>query len=121
MHDHASAVDVADLQAREFSAAHAGAVEGHQNGAIEGSGGSIDELCYFFLTEDGRQAIALPGIGNVGNAPGLAVAPKRSRPAPHRGGEALPKTCEQEILADEGRCVSLTDGLEDDEECSDAL
>src|SRR6266496_1387823 len=36
VHDHASAIDIADLQARELGAAHAGAVEGHQNGAIEG-------------------------------------------------------------------------------------
>jgi len=70
VHDHASAVDIADLQARELGAAHAGAVEGHQNGAIEGSRRSLDELCYFFLTENGGQAIALLGIGSVGNAPG---------------------------------------------------
>jgi hypothetical protein len=53
VHDHAAAVDVADLQARELGATHAGAVEGHQNGAIKGSGGGIDELRYFFLTENG--------------------------------------------------------------------
>ena len=35
VHDHASAIDVADLQASELGAAHAGPVEGHQNGAIE--------------------------------------------------------------------------------------
>ena len=70
VHDHASAIDVADLQARELGAAHAGAVEGHQNGAIEGSRRSIDELGYFFLAENGGQAIALLGIGSVGNAPG---------------------------------------------------
>jgi len=71
VHDHASAIDVADLQARELGAAHAGAVEGHQNGAIEGSRRSIDELGYFFLAEDSGQAIALLGIRSVGNAPGL--------------------------------------------------
>jgi hypothetical protein len=70
VHDHASAIDVADLQARELGAAHASGVEGHQNGAIEGSRRSIDELCYFFLTENGGQAIALLGIGSVGNTPG---------------------------------------------------
>ena len=70
MHDHASAIDVADFQARELGAAHARAVEGHQNGAIEGSRRSLDELCYFFLTENGGQAIALLRIGSVGNAPG---------------------------------------------------
>src|SRR5205823_9212769 len=70
VHDHASAIDVADLQERELGAAHAGAVEGHQNGAIEGSRRSLDKLCYFFLAENGGQAIALLGIGSVGNAPG---------------------------------------------------
>src|SRR5215469_9490715 len=69
VHDHASAINIADLQARELGAAHAGAVDGHQNGAIEGSGRSLDELCYFLLTENGGQAIALLGIGSVGNAP----------------------------------------------------
>ncbi len=70
VHDHASTIDVADLQPRELGAAHAGTVEGHQNGAIEGSRRSIDELCHFFLAEDSGQAIALLGIGSVGNAPG---------------------------------------------------
>src|ERR1700687_1290710 len=69
VHAHGSPIDVADLQARELGAAHAGAVEGHQNGALEGSRRSSDELCYFFLTENGGQAIALLGIGSVGNAP----------------------------------------------------
>src|SRR5579864_8297179 len=70
VHDPASAIDIADLQARELGAAHAGAIEGPQNGAIEGSRCSLDELCHFFLTENGGQAIALLGIGSVGNAPG---------------------------------------------------
>ena len=70
VHDHSSAIDVADLQARELGAAHASAVEGHQNSVIEGSRRSIDEQCYFFLTENGGQAVALLGIGSVGNAPG---------------------------------------------------
>src|SRR5579859_6536627 len=70
VHDHASAIDIVDLQACEFGAAHAGAVESHQNGAIEGSRRSLDELCDFFLAENGRQAIALLGIRSVGNAPG---------------------------------------------------
>src|SRR5437763_9557055 len=70
VHDHTSAIDIADLQARELGAAHAGAVEGHQNGAIEGSRRSIDEPGYFFLTENAGQSIALLGVGSVGNAPG---------------------------------------------------
>src|SRR4029077_19099849 len=68
-HDHSSAIDIADFQAGELGAARTGAVQGHQNGAIERSRRSIDELCYFFLTENRGQAIALLGIGSVGNAP----------------------------------------------------
>ena len=52
VHDHALVIDVADLQARELGAPHAGPVERHQNGAIEGSRRSIDELRDFFLTEN---------------------------------------------------------------------
>src|SRR5215469_10359448 len=70
VHDHSSAIDIADLQARKLGAARTGAVQGHQNGAIKRSRRSIDELCYFFLTENSGQAIALLGIGSVGNAPG---------------------------------------------------
>src|SRR5512146_6425 len=70
VHDHSSAIDIADFQARELGAARTGAVQGHQNGAIERSRCSIDELCYFSLTENSGQAIALLGIGSVGDAPG---------------------------------------------------
>ena len=70
VHNHSSAIDIVDFQARELGAARTGAVEGHQNGAIERSRCSIDELCYFFLTENSGQAIALLGIRSVGNAPG---------------------------------------------------
>ena len=60
----------ADFQARKRGAACTGAVHGHQNGAIGRSRRSINELCYFFLTENNGQAITLLGIGNVGNAQG---------------------------------------------------
>jgi hypothetical protein len=60
VHDHASAIDVADLQAPELGAPHAGPVEGHQNGALEGSWHSIDELRDFFLTAGERR------IGRIG-------------------------------------------------------
>jgi hypothetical protein len=59
------------LTLRRVSAAHADAVEGHQNGAIEGSRGGIDELSDLFRTENGGQAVALFGIGSVRYAPGL--------------------------------------------------
>src|SRR5215510_5848139 len=71
VHDHASTIDIADLQARELGAARTGAVQSHQNGAIEASRRRIDKLGDFFLAENSRQAIALLGIGSVGNAPGL--------------------------------------------------
>ena len=56
---HASAIDVADLQASQLGVANAGGVEGHEDGAIEGCRRGIDELRYFFLTENGGQAVAL--------------------------------------------------------------
>src|SRR5579871_6126905 len=69
VHDHSSAIDITDLQARELGAARTGAVQGHQNGAIERGRRSIDELGDFVLTENSRQAITLLGIRSVGNAP----------------------------------------------------
>ena len=50
--DHAAAIDVADLQARELGAARTGAVQSHPNGAIERSRRSSAELGSFFLTEN---------------------------------------------------------------------
>src|SRR5215469_4047169 len=66
---HSSAVDVVDLEARKLSVANAGGVEGHQNGAIEGSRCGIDELRHFFLAENGGQEMGLLRIRSIRDTP----------------------------------------------------
>jgi hypothetical protein len=54
----------------QFSASYSGGVEGHQQGALEGSAGRPNELSNFFLAEDRWQAMGRFRIGSVGDAPG---------------------------------------------------
>jgi len=65
---HAPAVDIPDLQVRRFSATCPGAVESHQQDAIERKLSGIDQARHFLRTENLRQANDLPGIGRLGNA-----------------------------------------------------
>src|SRR5947207_252357 len=67
---HAFAIDVADFQVCQFSASYSGGVERHQQGAMEGSAGGLNELSNFFLAEDRWQAMGPFRIGSVGDAPG---------------------------------------------------
>ncbi|SRR6266851_4090698 len=69
--NHALAVHVADLQASQLRVPNPSGVESHEHGAIKGSRSGVDELRYFFLTENGGQTVAFLGIGSVGNAPWL--------------------------------------------------
>jgi hypothetical protein len=59
----------------------------HQQSAMEGSGGRIDELSNFFLTEDRRQAMGPFWIRSVCDAPipseSLAVEETQSRQTGH--------------------------------------
>src|SRR5580692_924925 len=66
---HAFAIDVADFQVCQFSASYSGGVERHQQGAMEGSAGGLNELSNFFLAEDRWQAMGSFRIGSVGDAP----------------------------------------------------
>jgi len=68
---HAFAIDVADFQVCQFSASYSGGVERHQQGAMEGSAGGLNELSNFFLAEDRWQVMGPFRIGSVGDAPGL--------------------------------------------------
>ena len=70
MDHHAFAIDVADFQVSQFSASYSGGVERHQQGAMEGSAGRLNELSNFFLAEDRWQAMGPFRIGSVGDAPG---------------------------------------------------
>ena len=58
---HPLAVDVADFQVRQLGVPRAGGVERHQQNAMEGSAGGIDQLCDFFLAEDRRKAMVFFG------------------------------------------------------------
>ena len=49
---HTLAVDVAGLQACQFATAQTGGVERHEQRAVEGSAGRLDQSRDFFLTED---------------------------------------------------------------------
>ncbi len=91
---HTLAVHIADLEAGQLRVANASRVERHEHGAIEGSRSSIDELRYFFLTENGGQTVAFLGIGSVGNAPRLlqrldVEEPQGAQMVCHRTGRQL--------------------------------
>ena len=91
---HALAVHVADLQASQLRVANTGRIESHEHGTIKSSGSGVDELPYFFLTENGGQAVALLRIGSVGNAPRLlqrldVEKPQGAQMVGHRTGRQL--------------------------------
>src|SRR5260370_26475865 len=67
---HAFAIDVADFQVCQFSASYSSGVERHQQSAMEGSVGGLNELGNFFLAEDRWQAMGSFRIGSVGDALG---------------------------------------------------
>jgi hypothetical protein len=69
VNDHALAVDVAELQACRLGVPGSGGIERHQQSAMEGSGGRIDELSNFFLTEDRWQTMGPFWIRSVCDAP----------------------------------------------------
>src|SRR5437588_6758922 len=87
MNHHALAVDVRELQARRLGVPGSGGIERHQQSAMERSGGGIDELSNFFLTEDRRQAVGPFWIRSVCDAPipseSLAVEETQSRQTGH--------------------------------------
>ena len=56
---HALAVDIADLQVCYLSTPQTGSVERHEQSAMEGSAGGIDESCDFFLAEDRWKVMVL--------------------------------------------------------------
>ena len=92
--NHALAVHVADLQASQLRIANASGVESHEHGAIKVGRSGVDELPYFFLTENGGQTVAFLGIGSVGNAPWLLQCldvekPQGTQMMGHRTGRQL--------------------------------
>src|ERR1700675_3782160 len=69
MNDHALAVDVADLQVRHFCATCARGIEGHQQNAMKGKLGRLDQTRHFVLAQYLRQVQNLLRIRCLGNAP----------------------------------------------------
>jgi len=55
------AIDVADLETREFGASHAGSVECHQQRPSKKVSGTIDQLRDFLLAQHRRQPTPVPG------------------------------------------------------------
>src|SRR5215467_279724 len=60
--DHSLAINVADLEVREFGATHAGAVERHQQRASKQRPSGVDETRYFLSTEHRGQSAPIFGI-----------------------------------------------------------
>jgi hypothetical protein len=69
VHNHPLLIDVAELQACQLGVSGSGGVKRHQQGAMEGSAGGLDQSSDFFLAEDRWKAMALFRIGSLGNAP----------------------------------------------------
>jgi hypothetical protein len=63
--DHALAVDVANLEAHHFGAAHARAVHRHQQRAPKQVAAGIDEARDLLDTQDGGQTLWFFGIWNT--------------------------------------------------------
>ena len=59
VHNHALLVDVADFQVGEFGIPGTGSVKRHQQGAMKGTTGGLDQSCDFHGTKDGRQTMSL--------------------------------------------------------------
>jgi hypothetical protein len=68
---HALTVDVANFQTREFGTPESGAVERHQQSAMQGRASRIDESRDFFVTEDRGQVKGLLRVGRLRDAPGF--------------------------------------------------
>src|SRR5713101_5329434 len=51
VNDHALAVDITDLQVRDFFTACTRGIERHQQDAMKGKLRRVDQTCYFFWTE----------------------------------------------------------------------
>lgn len=71
VNDHALAVDVADLQMRQLRSAHSGGIQRHENRAIEGSCGGIDQPPNFLRTEYFGQPDHSLRVRSLVNTPGF--------------------------------------------------
>ncbi len=86
VNDHATRVDVTDLEPDQLFAAHPGSVKRHQNGALEQAVGGVDQPCDFSLAENLRQSDGPLGIGRQLDVP---AALERLDVKETQGGEPL--------------------------------
>jgi hypothetical protein len=70
MHHHAGRVDIGEFEGRALGATHASAIEGHEDGAIEGDGRRVDQAGDLFRTPDDRQVNSLLRVGHFVPVPG---------------------------------------------------
>ena len=68
---HPGRIDVGDLQGGDFSPAHPGGVQRHQDGAVERGGRSVDQRRDLFGTPDDGQMHAFLRVGQFVAAPSL--------------------------------------------------
>src|ERR1039458_10383684 len=69
MESHARRVDIGEFQGRALGAAHAGAIERHENGAVERYRRGVDQARDLFRTPDDRQVNALFRIRSIAGGP----------------------------------------------------
>lgn len=105
---HTLAVDVGDLQAAEFGAAHRGGVKGHQQRAVIGVARGINKSGNFLGAENGGQPSAELGKGNVlaEKVPAQSLEKEEAQ-----GGRVLLNVARRELLALEKVRLILTDLL----------
>ena len=78
--NHALLVEVAELQARKLTVPGAGRVQRHQQSAMEGSAGGLDQSCDFFLAEDRWKAMVFFRIRSLDNIPAFLKRLKVKEP-----------------------------------------
>ena len=70
VHQHAPAVDVAELESNQLRSAHSGGVERHQQHPMEQAVGGIDQSGDLLLAQDARQSSRPLGVGRQAQVPG---------------------------------------------------
>src|SRR5271165_2244370 len=101
--DHASAVDIGDLQASQLGAPYPGAIEGHQYDAMKSSLGRVDEEGNFFWAQYTGQMSRLLRIRRIGHAPWLLH--RLDEEEPQRGQPLRDGMCGEFPLAEQIRLV----------------
>jgi hypothetical protein len=83
MHHHAGRVDICEFEGRALGATHASAIEGHENGAVEGDRRGVDQAGDLFRTPDYRQVDFLLWVGHFVPVQGrFRTLRKKKRSAP---------------------------------------